>query len=402
LKAATDNPTTEDVARSTGRVDASAPDGARRLRVLHVLHTLARAGAEQLVYEMATANRSHMETAAVCLDREGPLADQLRNEGFAVHCTQRAEGLDRSQIGKIAGIIREFRPHVIHCHQYTPFFYGTLGRPRGNGGRILFTEHGRHFPDVVGWKRRWFNRLFLSGRAAHITAVCDFTRQRLIEKEGMPADRIEVVYNGVDVDRFASLPSPSKAKQDLGLPPDKLVILQVGTFRAVKDQPTAIRAFAHVLRTFPEAIMVFAGDGPILDECRKLASDLHLDNSVFFLGSRQDIPQVLAAADLMLMTSLSEAHSVSLLEGMAARLPIVATRVGGIPETVVDGQTGLLAPAGKPEDMARCMVRLLGDPDARRSMGQAGYDRVKTQFLRSRMHRRYLEIYREMAQGVQP
>lgn len=369
----------------------------RPVRVLHLLHTLARAGAEQLVYEMATANREFMVTAAVCLDREGPLADQLRAEGFEVFWTRRHEGRDKSQAAKIGEILRAFRPDVIHCHQYTPFFYGYLGRRRAGTGRLLFTEHGRHFPDVVSRKRRWFNRLFLARRADRITAVCEFTRQRLIEKEGMPADRIEVVYNGVDLDRFAALPSPVHARQELGLPQDRLVVVQVGTFRRVKDQATAIRAFSHVLQAVPEAILVFAGDGPGLPECRKLASELNRGGSVFFLGSREDIPQVLATADIMLMTSLSEAHSVSLLEGMAARLPIVATRVGGIPETVVDGQTGLLAPAGQPEEVARRLVRLLRDLDARKSMGQAGYDRVKTRFRRSEMHRRYLEIYRELA-----
>ena len=367
------------------------------LRVLHVLHTLLRAGAEQLVYEMATANRDSMVTAAVCLDREGPLADQLRAEGYEVFWTHRTEGRDKSQAAKIGEIIRSFRPDVVHCHQYTPFFYGYLGCRRARMGRILFTEHGRHFPDVVSWKRRLFNRLILARQADRITAVCEFTRQRLIEKEGLPANRIEVVYNGVDMERFDHLPTRSQARQRLSLPDVGPVVVQVGTFRSVKDQATAIRAFEIVRRDVPQAILAFAGDGPDLAPCRELASRLGLQSSIFFLGSRSDIPEVLAAADIMLMTSLSEAHSVSLLEGMAARMPIVATNVGGIPETVLDGVSGLLAPAGDPAKVAACLVRLLRDADARTRMGQAGYDRVRAKFLRSEMHRRYLEIYRQLA-----
>jgi len=363
---------------------------------------MARAGAEQLVYEMATANRAKMVTATICLDREGPLADQLRAEGIEVFWTHRSDGLDLDQSRKIAEIILKFRPDVIHCHQYTPFFYGVLGRMRARRGRIVFTEHGRHFPDVVSLKRRWFNRLFLSHKADRITAVCDFSRRSLIEKEGMPGNRIEVIYNGVAIERFEQAIDRSQARQRLGVPKDKLVIVQVGTFRAVKDQSTAIRAFAEVRREIPRAMMVFGGDGPDLPACRQLTSDLGLQESVVFLGSRDDIPLVLAAADIMLMTSLSEAHSVSLLEGMASRLPIVATRVGGIPETVIDGKTGLLAPAGNPSAIGDCLVRLLRDETRRREMGQAGFELVRSRFQRRDMHRRYMEIYSELARRGGP
>jgi glycosyltransferase involved in cell wall biosynthesis len=372
-----------------------------KLRVLQVLHTLARAGAEQLVYEMATANRDRMVTAALCLDREGPLADSLRAEGTQVFFTRRQEGFDRGQVSGIAEIIRSFRPDVIHCHQYTPFFYGALARRKARLGRVLFTEHGRHFPDVVSAKRRWFNKLFLARMADHITAVCDFSKQRLIEKDGLPASRIEVVYNGVEVERFEHLPSRGESRSRLGLPLEGPVVVQVGTFRAVKDQATAIRAFQQVRAEMPHAVLAFAGDGPDLPHCRELASDLGLDSCVFFLGSRDDIPTVLVAADLMLMTSVTEAHSVSLLEGMAARLPIVATNVGGIPETVMDEQTGLLAPAGAPSAIAQAVIRLLRDLPLRAKMGQAGYERVRSIFQRKDMHRRYYEIYRSLcAKGM--
>jgi N-acetyl-alpha-D-glucosaminyl L-malate synthase BshA len=314
-----------------------------------------------------------------------------------VFWTHRREGLDFGQARRIAEIIVKFRPDVIHCHQYTPFFYGALGRMRARRGRIVFTEHGRHVPDVVSLKRRWFNRLFLARQADRITAVCGFSRQSLIEKDGMPGDRIEVIYNGVAPERFEQAIDRSGARQRLGVPEDKLVIVQVGTFRAVKDQATAIRAFAKVSREIPRAMLVFGGDGPDLPACRELASDLGLQASVVFLGSRDDIPQVLAAADIMLMTSLSEAHSVSLLEGMASGLPIVATRVGGIPETVLDGQTGLLAPAGNPCAIGDCLMRLLRDEKRRRDMGQAGRERVRSCFGRNDMHRRYMDIYGELA-----
>ena len=119
-------------------------------------------------------------------------------------------GRDLSQIDKIAAVVREFDPDVIQAHQYTPFFYGALGARRAGRRGVIFTEHGRHFPDVVGWKRRWFNRLVLARRASAVTAVCEFTKRRLVEREGIRASRIEVIYNGVDPQRFAHPPREAR------------------------------------------------------------------------------------------------------------------------------------------------------------------------------------------------
>jgi glycosyltransferase involved in cell wall biosynthesis len=285
---------------------------------------------------------------------------------------------------------------VIHCHQYTPFFYGAWAAAGTGIGQVVFTEHGRHFPDRVGWRRRGFNRFF-ARLARRITAVCDFTRRRLVEAEGIAASRIEVIYNGVDGRAFESAASPRDGRQRLGVERDDCMIVQVGTFRAVKNQGDAIRAFHRLKGAEPRAVLVFVGDGPQLPECRKLASDLGVENDVRFLGERGDVAEILAAADVMLCTSLCEGHSVALLEGMAAGLGIVATRVGGIPETVVDGVTGLLVPPGEPDSAAEALYTLCRQPELRRRMGQAGAERVRRHFSRDRMHERYLRIYRELA-----
>jgi len=367
-----------------------------KLRVLQILHGLSRAGAERLVYDMATVNRGSLETAVVCLDQEGPLADELRRQGSTVVCTHRREGIDVRQIPRIADVIRSFRPHVVHCHQYTPFFYGTLACMWAGVGRVLFTEHGRHFPDVVSWKRRLFNRVLIH-RTGMITAVCEFSRQRLIVNEGIAPDKVSVVYNGVDVGRFADRVSREESRRNLGLPLDAQIIVQVGNLRKVKDHQTAIRAFDRVHRARPNTFLVLVGDGPEMPASRDLTRYLNLQDAVRFLGQREDIPAILPAGDVMLMTSLSEAHSVSLLEGMACRLPIVATRVGGVPETVVDSETGLLVAPGDAEAIAEAVIRVLSDPNLRVRMGQAGFVRVQSTFRQETMHQQYLKIYRHLA-----
>jgi N-acetyl-alpha-D-glucosaminyl L-malate synthase BshA len=368
-------------------------------RVVQILHTLTRAGTEKLVYDLSVANLEELETTVVCLDQEGPLADELRAKGIPVFYTHRRPGLDVHQIARIAEILKTFKPQIVHCHQYTPFFYGCLAGIWARQGRVIFTEHGRHFPDVVGWKRRLANR-FLIRRADCITAVCDFSRNQLIRNEGLPASRVEVIYNGVDTSRFENrVEDRDRSRKKFKWPQEVPVVVQVGTFRAVKDQATAIRAFRIVQDKKPGTVLVFVGDGPDLAPCQKLVADLKLEAVVQFLGQRSDIPEILAGADVMLMSSLSEAHSVSLLEAMASRLPVVATRVGGIPETVLEGETGFLAPAGDAEGLARNLLKLLADPALCRRMGQAGYERVESRFQQAPMHRRYLEIYRSLSEN---
>ncbi len=351
-----------------------------------------------LAYELAVANREALQTGIVVLDEEGPLGEEFAAIDVPVWFTRRGEGFDRSQIRQIGEIVKAFQPDVIQAHQYTPFFYSALAHRKQKTGRILFTEHGRHWPDVVGWKRRWANRLFFARRAAKVTAVCDFTRRALIEKEGIPAGRIEVIYNGVEMERFTGL-DREECRRRWDLPDDVPAVVQVGNLRAVKDHPTALKAWATAHQHVPDALLLLAGDGPDRAKLEALAEELGLSESVRFLGNVREIPSLLAAADVMLMTSVSEAHSVSLLEGMATGLPVVATDVGGIPETVADGETGLLAPRQDASGLAENLVSLLADANQRARMGAAGRERCRHLFQRKDMHRRYLEIYRDLVGG---
>ena len=185
-------------------------------------------------------------------------------------------------------------------------------------------------------------------------------------------------------------------RRELGLADDVPIVLMVARFHPVKDFPTALRAWAEVCRRDERTMLVIAGDGTERAACEALAGQLEIAGRVRFLGVRRDVPDLLAAADLMLLTSLSEAHSVSLLEAMASRLPIVATDTGGVPETVEHGRTGLLT-VGDAGTIATALLELLTDPSRRQAMGQSAAELVQRKFLRSEMHRRYLELYHGVA-----
>ena len=357
------------------------------IRILYILHTLNLAGVERMVFDLIVRNRDILDAAVVSLDCRGPLAERLESIGVPVWCTHRRSGLDFSQVGKLSRIVQEFQPEIIHAHQYTPFFYSSLANRFIRRGRVIFTEHGRHFPDRISWKRRMVNRILIR-KTARVTAVCDFTRQALIRNEAIPEAKIDIIYNGVDLQEFR----PASAGNG------KFVIVQVANFRSVKDHQTAIRAMKILSERSVDAELLLVGEGDERAKSEKLVAALHLTEQVKFLGRCDEVSDILCGADVIVNTSISEAHSLALLEGMAAGLAVVASNVGGNPEIVVDGETGMLFPAGDSEGLAESLIRLAEDANLRKRMGEAGLRRVQRLFSREEMHKKYIGMYKTLAE----
>lgn len=378
----------------------TGPSSAKpRLRVMHVLHTLSVGGAECIVLDLARARGDEMELSVVCLDAPGPLADEAARLGIEVCCTRRAAGLDWRQVRRLAGHIRRIRPDVIHAHQYTPYFYAALAASYAGFGRILCTEHGRHWPDVVSWPRQTLNQL-LRMRRDRFTAVCRFTAAALRRNERLTGRDVTVIPNGV---RCAAFDRPARREwlRDLiGAPHDAVVLLHVGRFHPVKDHATAVRAFACTRRAAPSGRLVLVGDGPGREGIERLIAELNLADAVCLLGLRSDVGDLLASADGFVCSSLSEGASLSILEAMAAGLPVAATRVGGNAELVLahgPGQTGLLSPRGDAEALGANLTALLTDAGLRRRLGQAARRRARALFDQHLMHDRFMRLYRQLA-----
>lgn len=381
-----------------------------------MLHRLYLAGAEVLAADLSRKLRHRYRFVLLCLDEVGPLGQRLQNEGFTVLNLQRKPGVDLSVARRIAGAVREHCIQLLHAHQYTPFFYAAASRlPPASwtlgGAPILFTEHGRHYPDVRRPKRVAANR-FLLRRKDRITAVGQWVKQCLIDNEGLAASRIEVVLNGIDPRAFAAGEQTKRAalRRELAVSDDDIVVLQVARFHPVKDHATALRGFAHALQSPLLAaspnpgrpVLVLAGDGEQRHEMATLAHALHIDQQVRFLGVRGDIADLLTAADVFMLSSLSEGISVTLLEAMAAGLPIATTEVGGNAEVVVHGQTGLLSPRRDAVALGNNLATLVLDAALRKSMGQEGRKRLRSVFTQQRMHDRYAEIYDAMLGDAGP
>ncbi|MBI3408467.1 MAG: glycosyltransferase [Planctomycetes bacterium] len=367
--------------------------------ICQILHGMRVGGAEVLAARLARRLCGQFRFVFVCLDELGTLGQELRDEGFVVEVLGRGSGVDWRCSLRLASILRSHHVSLIHAHQYTPFFYGITARLLCHQPAVLFTEHGRHQPDYPRRKRIFANRVLLT-RRDRVVGVGEAVRQALIHNEGIPAQRVGVVYNGIDTAAFHNGGSERAAiRREIGAGATDLVLVQVARLDYLKDHATAVRTFERVLAKRPDSWLLLVGEGPEEPKIRKLVDDRHLQERVRFLGLRTDIPRLLAAADMFLLTSNSEGIPLTLIEAMAARLPVVSTRVGGVAEVVEDGQTGLLTPPGDDECLAEKILHLAAHPEQRRQFGQRGSQRAIELFSEQQMHAGYLRLYAEMLRG---
>jgi glycosyltransferase involved in cell wall biosynthesis len=387
------------------------PTLARRhapIRVGFVLHIMQVAGAEVLVAETIRRLGPRIEPTVLCLDGVGQLGERLLSEGVPIVPLGRRAGRDWRLVWRLGRELRERDIDVVHAHQYTPFFYAALARAVAKrDARVILTEHGRHFPDVVSPLRRAVNRFALDHLADAVNACCRFSARALAQADGFSARRIEVLENGIELDRYGE-PGDGESsgvsrrlqradfRTKLGLDPARCYIATVARFHPVKDHATLLRGFQQVTVTRADVDLLLIGDGPLRGELQEQTRTLGLAERVRFLGVRSDIPAILKAVDLFALTSVSEAASLTILEAMASRLPVVVTAVGGNPEMVRDGIDGRLVPRGDASAVAAALLQLLDDPATAASMGAAGRARVEEHYQLSQTVENYWRLYQRL------
>jgi sugar transferase (PEP-CTERM/EpsH1 system associated) len=381
----------------TPLADASQTTSARKPVICQLVHTLNVGGAEILARQFAEAGGDRFRFVFACLDAPGVMAEELATQGYAIEVVGRRAGFDLGCAWRLGRVLRKHGVELVHAHQYAPFFYAMLARAMGvRRLPIIFTEHGRDYPDYPRPKRKLANRL-LRRPSDRAIAVGSCVRDALIQNEGLPPDRVEVIYNGVDVSRYdPQRPLRDAVRKELGYDPGEILIMQVARLNRLKDHPTALGAMARLAKDCPQARLVLVGDGEERAALEDLTDELGLRSIVRLLGTRSDVARLLQAADIFLLSSISEGIPLTIIEAMATGLPCVATRVGGIAEVIVDGETGRLAHARDAVALAERLRELIGEPDRARRMGAAGRIRAEQKFSDTAMHTSYGKIYGEL------
>ncbi len=361
------------------------------VRIQHVVLSLRPGGLENGVVNLVNAlDTGRFESSVCCLDAGGAFAERL-SPGIPVRVMGRGAGVDPGLLWRLARLFRSTRTELVHTRNSEALLYGALAARLAGVPAVVHSKHGWGVPARP--RRRWAQRLLTRFVDAHL-AVSEDLRRQLADEVGMPREAVRLVYNGVDCDRFR-LGQRAAARERLGVAPGTIVIGAVGRLVPVKSYDTLLRA-ARKLAAATEVWLV--GDGPQRAELENLARDLLPARPVRFLGHRDDLPEVVPAFDVFVLPSLTEGVSNTLLEAMACGLPPVVSRVGGNPEVVQDGITGLLFPPGDEQELARLVRGLCENADARTALGMRAAEHVRRHFSLESMVTQYDRVYTEVVE----
>jgi glycosyltransferase involved in cell wall biosynthesis len=245
-------------------------------------------------------------------------------------------------------------------------FWGRIAAKCVGVPAIVSALHSTGWPDGVGRLNR-----MLTPITDGFIAVASSHGRYLVEKEGFPAARVTVIPNGVDTTKFAPLRDVSAVRRELGIDVDAPVAGIVAALRPEKNHELFLEMARRIVRQLPTARFIVVGDGLCREGLEQRAAEMGLASSVLFVGSRNDVPRILAAMDVFALTSHMEANPISILEAMSVGRPVVSTNVGSIHEVVTDGETGYLIPAGDAGLLAECALSLFNDRPRRLAMGAA-------------------------------
>ena len=368
--------------------------------ILHFVNRFWIGGSERQFVERLRAHPKGFTPVVACLERGGPLLQQVLDLGLEPIEFPLAGSMVRAntaaQIARIAQLMRDRGIPIIHGTDFNTNLLGlAAARLAGTKCVVSRVDLGHLRAGFGPWHRRAEK---LASRGADLVcANAEAVRQLCIREEGCTPEQVTIVYNGLDLKRFDGL-----AKKDLEAPlPERtgLRIAVIGNLWPVKGHRTLVEAAAIVVKQFPTAQFFCAGEGPEREFLEKRIAELGLQNNVFLLGHRHDVPALLGQMDIGTLCSSAEGLSNAIIEAMASRLPMVVTDVGGNGELVRETENGFLVRYGDAQGLADRLGILLGSETRRREMGLAGRARVEAELTIERMQEAYGEMYRRLLEG---
>lgn len=363
--------------------------------ILHLSSTSGPGGAEMIVKSLASSLDPCRFRSIVCLFRPGWLCDASRDQGIPTSVIGINGAFDYRWARAFAALVKKEQVAVIHAHEFTANTYGSfmgqiLGVP------VVATVHGKnYYAEQV--KRRVAYRYV--SRVSRMVAVSEDLKQFIVQRVGIEEHRVSVVYNGANVASAFPAERLGAIRADLRLDAYDHVIGAVGSLYPVKGHIHLIKALPEILRACPKTLLLLVGQGELEQALKAEVVKQNLDGHVRFLGFRSDVPALLSLFDVFVLPSLSEGLSMALLEAMAAGKPVVATKVGGNSELVLDGDTGFLVDTESPEAISERVTQILLNKRQAVDMGEYGRRRVHDKFSFRAMVDRYQSFYEQTAGG---
>jgi glycosyltransferase involved in cell wall biosynthesis len=368
-------------------------------RVLHLVDTLNIGGTETQMAQAALRLHSRQHEITVgCLRAEGPLLEVLQQAGIPVVEFRKEKSLlspnGLRQLLRLAILLRSKKFHALHAHD---LWANLLGVPAARlaGTPVIITS--RRYLEDLEWHTPWRNRILgmLDRLSTHVVVNSSAVRKILLQAYGVSPEKVRVIYNGVDVERFVRVRRNRKKVLPALVSDSKIVAVVANMYSRVKGHAHLIAAASKVCRVMPATVFLLVGDGQERSRLEQLVRDAALQKNFEFVGHRQDVPELLACCDLSVLPSEAEAMPNALLEAMAAGLPVIATDVGGSAEIIEHGVTGLLVPPCDPDALSAAIIRVLQDPSLAAGLAQAGQESVRIRFSCDHLITEFEQLYQK-------
>ncbi len=366
-----------------------------KIKAVHLTFDMRIGGTEQVIKSLIeNADTQQFEMSILCIDSPlGPFADALLAKGINIKTLPRSPGFDRKLIKQIRLYIKKQRINILHCHQYTPWVYGVLAAFRTKT-KVIFTEHGRFYPDSSSWKRKLINP-GLHRITAATTAISQATKNALAHYENLPTNDIQVIYNGI-APLVIEQQQTEQLRHELGIGENTLVLGTVARLDPIKNHPMMLNAFRQVLNKGINAKLLIVGDGEMCPTLLTLIKKLELEQHVIMTGYQTKPHHYLALMDIYLLSSLSEGTSMTLLEAMSIGKPCVVTDAGGNPEIIAHRVNGLVTPNDDADAFAAAIITLLNDIELKESMTVQSLKRFEHRFSVHLMVNQFQSLYQDI------
>lgn len=370
------------------------------MKILLLGSSIATGGAQRVLLDLAgwLYQQNIAVTAAFLYDREGLLTTWRQRYPFPVVCKNFWSGKSSPiyrawrLLTEWFGLVRWMRQEQFSAVLTFTHDSNLVGLPAAWLARIpaRYGSHHQRFPTLTEKKIRLHTCIINSQIASGLVAVSSYTRAQAIE-EGIRPERIEVIFNGIDLQSLAG-GSPAAVREEFLQGGEGPLVLAVGRLVQPKGYAYFIQAAAQVLTAFPRAVFCIAGDGPLRGELQQMVDNLGIASRVRMVGTRTDVPDLLAACDLYVLSSVDEGLPMALLEAMASGAAVVSTRIPGVQDIIIDGETGLQVPPADAEGLARTICAALSDAPLRKQLAQNGRKLVQEKFPLVRTGQQYLEL----------
>lgn len=368
------------------------------IRIFFLLDSFMIGGTETQAVELARRlDPSRYQVTIGCLRREGPLLERLKNTPIEIMEVNLGGGIDSPsgllRIAKLARHLRRNKIQILHAHDLWSNIVGMAAALLARTPVTITSQRDLSHDAWYGTYKRKVLR-FCQRRSSVLLTNAKAIRDGLIEQDHLPPDKVCVVYNGVDLDRFR-VPA-DRSQMFPASRGNKLIVLVGNMITDVKGQGVLIAAATDVVKAHPQTQFVLVGEGAKRPDFEKQAKDLGLESNFLFLGRRSDVPAILACCDIAVLPSLAEGLPNAVLEYLAAALPVVATALGGNLEIIQDGKTGLLVTPQDPHALAVALIKLLNDAALTANIAAAGHEYVKQNFSFERLVTEMEQLYAKL------